>query len=178
MRDKSQAHWRWWMRKASNVDMAWRFFRELKVQGLRPGDVLYTSMIWVLCKEGKLDETEELFAQIDGGRKGYAGRFEDAYKLLERLRERGCIPSVVPFNLILTCLGKKRKVDEALSLFEVMKKDAEPNAPTYNIIRDNALLGLCKAKRLEEACKIFEIASHRGCNPDSVMYCSLIDGQG
>jgi pentatricopeptide repeat protein len=45
--------------------MAWKFFHELKSQGWKPDDVWYTSMLWVLCKAGKLSEAEELFGQME-----------------------------------------------------------------------------------------------------------------
>jgi len=41
-----------------------------------------------------------------------------------RLRKRGFIPNAV---VILTCLDKKGRVNEALVLYEQMKKDAMPN---------------------------------------------------
>ncbi|KAF8387915.1 hypothetical protein HHK36_026577 [Tetracentron sinense] len=114
----------------------------MKAQGLVPDDVTNTSMIGVLCKANRLDEAVELLKQMELKRK-----FAEAYKLLERQKEKGCIPSVIAYNCILTCLGKKGRVDEAFRIFEEMKKDAVPNLSTYNIFVDM----LCKAGKLEAA---------------------------
>jgi pentatricopeptide repeat protein len=160
-------------------------FHELKLQGLQPDDVSYTSMIWVLCKAGRLGEAEELFGQMEVERAvpcayayntlimgyGSAGRFDDAYRLLERLRERGCIPSIVSFNSILTCLGKKRKVDDALSLLDIMKKDAKPNTSTYNIVIDV----LCMAGRVIEAYKVQDEMELAGMLPNLLTFNIMVD---
>jgi pentatricopeptide repeat protein len=50
------------------VDVAWKFFQELKAQGRMLDDVSYTSMIWVLCKAGRLGESGELFNQMEAER--------------------------------------------------------------------------------------------------------------
>ncbi|KAK6138927.1 hypothetical protein DH2020_027342 [Rehmannia glutinosa] len=126
--------------RVGKVDMAWKFFHEIKSHGLKPDDVSYTSMIGVLCKASKMAEVVELFEQMELNREvpcayayntmimGYGsfGRFDEAYGLLERQRMKGSIPSVIAYNSLLTCLGKKGKVDEALNIFNEMKKTLCP----------------------------------------------------
>jgi pentatricopeptide repeat protein len=102
---------------------------------------------------------------------GSAGRFDDAYRLLERLRERGFIPSVVSFNSILICLRKKRKVDDSLSLLDIMKKDAKPNTSTYNIVIDM----LCMAGRVNEAYKVRDEMELAGMFPNLLTFNIMVD---
>ena len=45
--------------------MAWKFFHEMKSQGLMHDDVTDTSMIRVLWKAERLDEAVELFEELD-----------------------------------------------------------------------------------------------------------------
>ncbi|KAJ0111813.1 hypothetical protein Patl1_01211 [Pistacia atlantica] len=50
--------------RVGKVDIAWKFFHEMKADGLAPDDVTYTSMIGVLCKANRLDEAVELYEQM------------------------------------------------------------------------------------------------------------------
>ncbi|KAF7816865.1 pentatricopeptide repeat-containing protein [Senna tora] len=138
--------------KVGNVDMAWKFFHEMKAQG--PCVYAYNTMIMGY---------------------GLAGKFDEAYSLLERQKRKGCIPSIIAYNCILTCLGKKGKLEAALGVQDTMKEvGLFPNIMTVNIMIDR----LCKAQRLDEACSIFLELDHKVCTPDAATFCSLIDGLG
>uniref|UniRef100_I1M6I0 Pentacotripeptide-repeat region of PRORP domain-containing protein n=2 Tax=Glycine subgen. Soja TaxID=1462606 RepID=I1M6I0_SOYBN len=182
--------------KVGKVDMAWKFFHELKSQESVPDDVTYTSMIGVLCKAERVDEAVEMLEELDSNRSvpcvyayntmimgyGSVGKFDEAYSLLERQKRKGCIPSVIAYNCILTCLGRKGKVEEALRTLEEMKIDAVPNLSSYNILIDM----LCKAGELEAALKVQDSMKEAGLfpnimtmldsgqTPNAVVYTSLI----
>lgn len=51
--------------KVGKMDMAWKFFHEMKAQNIMPDDVTYTTMIDILCKENKLDETTEMLRKCN-----------------------------------------------------------------------------------------------------------------
>ncbi|KAK9132778.1 hypothetical protein Scep_012306 [Stephania cephalantha] len=104
---------------------------------------------------------------------GYAssGKFDEAYKLLERQKEKGSIPSVVAYNSIINCLGKKGRVDEALRVFEEMKKDAEPNLSTYNSLIDM----FCKARNLGSASEIQNGMEQVGLFPNILTVNIMVD---
>jgi pentatricopeptide repeat protein len=74
----------------------------------------------------------------------------------------------------MLCLAGR--VEEAYDIRNSMEASGLfPNVATANIMVDR----LCKAKKLEEeAHKVFDELSQRGCAPDSVTYCSLIDELG
>ena len=62
------------------------------------------------------------------------GNFNEACNLLERQNRKGCIPNLIAYNCILTCLGRKGKVEEAFTILEAMKMDAATNLTSYNIL--------------------------------------------
>ena len=102
---------------------------------------------------------------------GSVENFNEAYNLLERQKRKGCIPNVIAYNCILTCLRRKGKVEEALRILEAMKMDAAPNLTSYNILIDM----LCKAGELEAALKVQDSMKEAGLFPNIMTVNIMID---
>lgn len=85
--------------------------------------------------------------------------------------------SAMAYNYVLDALNKNGKLDEALKLFERMKKEHNPpgclalNLGSFNVMAD----GCCSEGRFNDAIKIFREMGDFRCSPDALSFNVLID---
>lgn len=158
-----------------------------------PGSVLLTQWITDLCRSRKIDmawnvlhgfmeldvpiEVASCNALLTGLAKDR--QFRKMKCLMEEMKAKGICPDVVTLGISINHLCKSLRIDEALNVFERMRRGEiggaliEPDVVIYNTLID----GLCKAGRPEEGLAMMRKMVLDGkCSPSSVTYNCLIDG--
>lgn len=105
------------------------------------------------------------------------GRFQEVQKLLDLMRDRGCVPDLVSFNTLINARLKAGAMlpDLAIELLsEVRRSGLRPDIITYN-----TLISACsRESNLEEAMKVFEDMDSHNCQPDLWTYNAMISVYG
>ncbi|KAJ0229577.1 Pentatricopeptide repeat-containing protein [Hirschfeldia incana] len=86
------------------------------------------------------------------------GNLHKVLRLFDRMKKEGIEPDRKVYNAVVHALAKGGFVSEAMNL---MKKMEEPNVVTYNSL----IKPLCKAKKTEDAKKVFDEMLERGISP-------------
>ncbi|XWS76050.1 hypothetical protein CRYUN_Cryun01aG0144100 [Craigia yunnanensis] len=110
----------------------------------------FNSILHVLSKECKLIEEYALFGKI---------------------LKHGLVPSVVTYTILVGALFQAGKVDQSLSMMELMKQvGCPPVVHTYNVVVN----GLCQIGRVEDAERILHSMSDLGVPPVVHTYTMLV----
>ncbi|KAH9296976.1 hypothetical protein KI387_028658, partial [Taxus chinensis] len=84
---------------------------------------------------------------------------------------RGFDPDIVTYNVVVDALCKKRRIDDAFDLVEVMKrKECRPNIWTYTTL----IHGLGIVRKKNQAYEVFAELKRNGFEPDTAVYNALI----
>ncbi|GLJ43024.1 hypothetical protein SUGI_0892920 [Cryptomeria japonica] len=87
------------------------------------------------------------------------------------MQRRGFDPDIVTYNIVVDALCKKRRIDDAFELVEVIKrKGCRPNIWTYTTL----IHGLGIVKNKNRACELFAELKSSGFEPDTALYNALI----
>lgn len=102
------------------------------------------------------------------------GRWNKVQPLLVSMREKGCEPDLITFNIIANARTKEaggiREGMATTLLREIHAAGLQPDAVTYN-----TLISACSANQsFEEARAIFQEMKERGCDPDIWTYNTMI----
>lgn len=93
--------------------------------------------------------------------------------VLGKMKEFGCAPDTVSYNVVIRLLVAKDRVDEAMGLLEEMGGvDLHPDIVTYVTV----IKGLCDSGNLEAALGLVRDMKGHGCVPNSVIYSTILDG--
>nr|AYM00658.1 pentatricopeptide repeat protein [Salvia miltiorrhiza] len=134
--------------KAGEACSLWKL---LLVKNCTPDNVILSTLVHWLCKEGKVWEARKLFDEF----------------------ERGSIPSVLTYNMLITGMCERGELCEAGRLWDDMVgRGCNPNSFTYNLL----IKGFCKKGYAKEGIKIFEEMMDKGCSPNESTYSILIEG--
>ncbi|XP_002962692.2 pentatricopeptide repeat-containing protein At1g63400 [Selaginella moellendorffii] len=170
------------------VKEAFDLFQEIHARGFTAKASSYSYIVCGLAKYGYFDEAVELFEEMIrrkvapplgsciGILNGYCqdgGKMEQAIQLFRKMEgEYGCPPNTYAYNVLLTGLKKKDRVEEMREMFlEMKEKGCEPNLVTYCTY----ILGLCKAGRVDDAMVVKKEMIQKSCSPDNVVYSILIN---
>ncbi|KAG6523431.1 hypothetical protein ZIOFF_013288 [Zingiber officinale] len=162
---------------------------EMAKMGLFPHDaILFTQFITKLCRCGATSGAWEFFHAVkDAGGSieapvcnalltGLAAiqDFARMNLLFSEMKSFGVRPDVVTFGILINCLCKSHRIDDALNVLDAMSSpDSEVTPGT--IIFNTVIDGLCKAGRLQDGLSLLDrMKSSHACDPDSVTYTSLI----
>ncbi|RYR50741.1 hypothetical protein Ahy_A07g037363 isoform B [Arachis hypogaea] len=156
--------------------------------GLQPTEKIYTTLMGIYFKSGKVDEALGLVLEMRTQRcsptvftytelirgLGKSGRVDDAYSVYKNMLKDSCRPDVVLMNNLINILGRSNRLKDAIKLFEDMKLlDCTPNVVTYNTI----IKSLFDARAPpSEASLWLERMKKEGVVPSSFTYSILIDG--
>ncbi|CAN0902325.1 Pentatricopeptide repeat-containing protein At3g48810 [Linum grandiflorum] len=100
-----------------------------------------------------------------------SGSANQALKMLYRIDEFGCRPTVKMYNLILDAFLREKEFQMVSSTYRSMKADRiEPNVYTYNTL----LKALCKNNRIEAAKNLLLQMPSKGCFPDDVSFTTVV----
>ncbi|KAG0461035.1 hypothetical protein HPP92_021332 [Vanilla planifolia] len=160
---------------------AFKLHDEMVLKGLSTDNYTYRPLITALCGNGRTSEAME-FAEdlvpntvtynvlIDGLCK--AGFSHKAELLCKEMLVTGFLPNHITYGCFLDHLVVKGKLEEAISLHEVMVKELFANTVTYNIL----IKGFCKAGRIQDANRLLGDMKSNGLLPDRISYSTLLYG--
>ncbi|EPS62708.1 hypothetical protein M569_12080, partial [Genlisea aurea] len=131
-----------------------RFWRDLVASNCKPDKFSYGIFIHCLSKRGKITT---------------------ASKLLKTMREKGCEPDSAICNTVIDGLCFKKRIPEALQLFDEMSTvyyNCPPTVATYNSLVKH----MCKIRRTEEADRLIREMEGKGgdCRPAASTYVFLL----
>ncbi|XP_049936590.1 pentatricopeptide repeat-containing protein At2g36240 isoform X1 [Nymphaea colorata] len=116
-------------------------------------ETIFTFAINTFCKLHRLDEAMVLFSNM---RKAIDGR-----------------PSVVVYNMLLSCMAKCRRHESAIEFYASMLRDkVKPDIFTFNIL----VSSYCRNSQFDSAIKLFKEMRTKGCVPNVVTFNTLIQG--
>ncbi|KAM2683795.1 hypothetical protein EV1_045375 [Malus domestica] len=126
------------------ADVALAFYREMRRCRISPN--VYT-LDMVMAASRKL------------------GKLENAVEVLEEMECMGCSPSVVSYNTLIAGYRDKGLLSSSLKFKNLMaKKGLHPTVVTFKTLTD----GFCKARKLQEANRIFSEMNAANVAPNTV----------
>ncbi|XP_059626248.1 pentatricopeptide repeat-containing protein At3g07290, mitochondrial [Cornus florida] len=139
--------------RAGDLPEAFRVFDIMcKRDVCSPNSVTYSILIHCLCEAGKLEE---------------------AFRLMEEMKEKGCQPSTRTYTVLIKAVCDAGLMDKAIGLFDEMAmKGCKPNVHTYTVLIDR----LCGEGKIEEANGMFRKMLKDGLFAGTVTYNALING--
>ncbi|KAL9228898.1 hypothetical protein vseg_004428 [Gypsophila vaccaria] len=177
-----------WVSDDEVVEMVAKFGR----RGLFPYSVRLTKWISSLCRSKRTHvawrvlhgvmelggpvEVASCNALLTGLNK--AREFDKMNCLMKEMMDKGISPNAVTLGISINHLCKGMRVDEALNLFEKIRRgeiseNIKPDAVMYNTLID----GLCKLGRVEEGLSMMRrMSSESECSPTTITFNCLIDG--
>uniref|UniRef100_A0A803KMQ3 Pentatricopeptide repeat-containing protein n=1 Tax=Chenopodium quinoa TaxID=63459 RepID=A0A803KMQ3_CHEQI len=154
------------------LQQAINLFSAMKIEGIQPDVVTYTSLVRGFynsgfreeAKDGLVVEAEAILRHMTD--KGVAPDITVLYLM------KGITPDVVTYNTLIDGLCKTNRLTLARELFTDMQAHGvTPDVFTYNSLLDC----LCKSAQLDEAVALLEDMEDTGIKPDIVTYNILID---
>ncbi|KAF8113940.1 hypothetical protein N665_0043s0015 [Sinapis alba] len=169
------------------VDIALRFYREMRRCKISPNTYTLNMVISCYCRSGKLDKGIELLQ--DMGRLGFRatnvsyntliagycekGLLNSAWKVKNMMGKNGLQPDVVTFNTLIHGFCRDVKLKEASKVFGEMKAvNVAPNIVTYNTL----INGYSQQGDHEMAYRFYEDMVFKGIKRDILTYNALIFG--
>ncbi|KAF5179615.1 Pentatricopeptide repeat-containing protein [Thalictrum thalictroides] len=135
----------------NGMDVAQGLMKEMGLIDLYPDLSTYIAMIKGFCRVGRLD---------------------DACRLIEVMRDHGCVPNVVVYSTLLDGFCKIGNFDRALEFLCEMEEDPSriPNVVTYTSL----IQSFCEKGKTKEALTILVRMESRGCFPNRVTVSTLL----
>ncbi|XP_010438712.1 PREDICTED: pentatricopeptide repeat-containing protein At4g26680, mitochondrial-like [Camelina sativa] len=169
------------------VDIALRFYREMRRCKISPNTYTLNMVISGYCRSGKLDKGIELLQNME--RLGFRatdvsyntliaghcekGLLSSALKLKNMMGKNGLQPTVVTFNTLIHGFCRAVKLQEASNVFGEMKAvNVAPNTVTYNTL----INGYSQQGDHEMAFRFYEDMVCNGIQRDILTYNGLILG--
>ncbi|KAJ3674649.1 hypothetical protein LUZ60_005265 [Juncus effusus] len=135
--------------KARNYDSVVKLYKDMQNAGFKPDKITYSIVIEVLGQNGRLEETEQVFTQM----------------------EKDWIPDEPVFGLLVDLWGKSGNVDKAKFWYNSMlKAGLRPNVPTCNSL----LSAFLRAERFNDAYFVLQNMLHVGLVPSLQTYTLLL----
>ncbi|KAL6633653.1 hypothetical protein ACP70R_026324 [Stipagrostis hirtigluma subsp. patula] len=102
-----------------------------------------------------------------------AGRVTEAFGVLDRMVEVGCLPMVHTYTPIVQGYCREGRIEDAKELIAVMESvGCPPNVVTYNIL----IKALCDHARFDEVEQILKDSRTKGWKPSAVTYNTYTNG--
>lgn len=137
--------------KTDHLDLALSVYDDFKADGLEEESVTFMILVKGLCKAGRIDEV---------------------FALLEKMREKLCKPDVFAYTAMIRVLVCKGNLDGCLRIWEEMGRDrVEPDVWAYTTL----VSALCRGGNVERGYKLFQEMKQKGCLIDRAVYGSLIE---
>ncbi|KAI4325321.1 hypothetical protein MLD38_030733 [Melastoma candidum] len=150
---------------------------------------IYAYLVRTLSKFGHASEAHRLFCNMwkyhdEGDRDAFipvlesfcdSGKLTEAVEFLDNIHEKGVTTNTLMYNMVLSALGKSKRVSELHNLYCSMKlKGTAPDIFTYNIM----ISSFGRAGEIHEAIKVFEELERSDCKPDIISYNTMINCLG
>ncbi|GAB2217576.1 hypothetical protein Drorol1_Dr00000775 [Drosera rotundifolia] len=138
--------------KTGHLDLAMAVYRDFKEDGLGEDNVTFMILIKGLCKAGRVDEM---------------------FDLLGRMRTTLCTPDVFAYTAMIRVLVAEGNLDGCLKIWEEMRRDqVQADVVAYTTL----IKALCIGNRVSKAYEFFREMKERGYLIDRAIYSSLTDG--
>lgn len=124
-------------------------YEQLILQGCKPGQVTYASIINAYCRIGLNSKAEMMFTEMQ--QKGFdkcvvayssiiamygkAGMIRDAMKVLAQMKAKGCQPNVWIYNSLMDMHGRVKNLRQVEKLWKEMKRrKLAPDKVSYTTV--------------------------------------------
>ncbi|KAL0721160.1 hypothetical protein Bca4012_035759 [Brassica carinata] len=179
-----------------SLDKAMEIKEDMSVRGFVPDPVVYSYLMMGCVRKSDGDGVfklyEELKEKLGGGfvedgvvygmlMKGYfmKGMEKEAMECCEEaIGENSKVRmSAVAYNYVLEALSENGKFDEALKLFDEMKREHDPprrlalNLGSFNVMVN----GYCAEGKFGEAVEVFRQMGEFRCSPDTLSFNNLMN---
>ncbi|CAK9324589.1 unnamed protein product [Citrullus colocynthis] len=161
-----------------------RAFNRMAEFGIRPGVDDLDQLLYILCKRKHVAHAQQFFDKIKNGFNpsvktysiltrgwGDVGDSNNAQKVFDEMRERGCLIDVLAYNSLLEALCKAGKRDEAYKMFQEMgSSGVDPDAGTYSIF----IRSSCQENDLHTVYRVLERMKRHNLFPNVFTYNCVI----
>ncbi|BAT76562.1 hypothetical protein LR48_Vigan01g285100 [Vigna angularis] len=104
-----------------NVKESRRIIKELKTNGFIPDLLCYNTLLRCLCEQNL--------------RHNPSGLVPEALNVMIEMRSYRVFPTSISYNILLSCLGKTRRVKESVQILETMKNSGcDPDWVSYYLV--------------------------------------------
>ena len=104
-----------------NVKEARRIIKEMKLAGFMPDLFCYNTFLRCLCERNL--------------KRNPSGLVPEALNVMMEMRSYKIAPTSISYNILLSCLGRTRRVKESCQILETMKKSGcPPDWTTYYLV--------------------------------------------
>lgn len=166
--------------KKGKLQQAFQLYANVVGGCIVPDIVTYNALISGLCNEGHmqeglqlLDEMMEQGIDLQGNNLWTLriGNNKNALALYVNMVEKGLLPDVITYTILMNFYCKTSHLQYALGLLREMgERGILLDVVSYTTLND----GYCKASCLHDALKLFNEMIERGITPDVVTYTVLI----
>lgn len=175
--------------KNGDLDSAFEVVEEMRNSKLSyPNLVTYSTLMDGLCQNGKLEEAFELFEEmiskdqivpdlltynvlINGFCLG--GKPDRARKLIEFMKNNGCLPNVISYSSLVNGLCKVGKMPEAKGIFAEMRSyGLKPDTVCYTTLMNF----VCRNGKIDEAIELLKEMKENECRADTVTFNVILGG--
>jgi len=176
---------------AKDVDGAWRCWKEMRSQHIRPTSITMGCMVEAVVANGDVDGGYELIVQLledeqcaeqvnsvvfGSVLKGYGRtrRMERVWAVFKEMLSKGIEPTIVTFNAVIDACARNSTMENLPYLMSEMKsRKLEPNLITYSTM----IKGFCQGGDMKSALeKLEELRQTRNLRPDEIVFNTLLDG--
>lgn len=174
--------------RAHKPDLTLDRLEMMKVKGICPSVVTYTSVIKCLSSCGRMEEAEKLLDEMVSNGvtptaatyncffKEFRGRKDSdkALNLYRKMKKEGaCVPSMHTYNVLVQMFVKLNKMEIVEEIWNDMKEaGAGPDLDSYTML----VHGLIEREKWREACEYFVQMIEKGFLPQKVTFETLYKG--
>eukprot|EP01018_Ginkgo_biloba_P001388 Gb_28701 [translate_table: standard] len=160
--------------RAHQVNKAVQTFARMEDFGLHPDTTAFNMLLHSLCQENHTRSAHCLFNMMKEKVSpdnitysilmgGWAGRIEEAAKLLDGMAEKGCPPTTINYNTMISNLCLRGNLDGGLQYYdEMLAKGCTPNLTTYSLL----IRYFLKARRVADGLEMFDHMAEIGHVPE------------
>ncbi|KAD4178610.1 hypothetical protein E3N88_27201 [Mikania micrantha] len=162
-----------------------KLLQTMKNKGVTPNTVVYNTLLYALCKNGKLGigRARSLMNEMADPNNVTFNALITAYcktenliqalVMLEKSFDLGFVPDAITITKVIKILCDKDRAMDAVEVLErVEKKGGEIDVITYNTL----IKGFCKLKKAKAAVRFLKEMEMKGCLPNADTYNALISG--
>jgi len=174
---------------ARNIAGAWRCWKEMRSQHVKPTCVTIGCMVEAVATNGDVDGGYELIMSLHDEQcrdqvnavvfgsvlKGYSRsrRMERVWAVFREMISKNIEPSVATYNTIVDACTRNRQMEQVPGLLDEMKQQGlTPNLVTFSTM----IKGFCQHNDMISALRVLGDLQAAGFKPDEIVYNTLLDG--